>query len=127
MTTPAVTPESVPGVEMVIEGLRRIYAHAMAGNIQAKRRAVLALAEIGRRAATTALTLARAMAEPGQHYGTSVTERLARMSALFTGAATAGADVDAELHAILVTTPAEAMAAGRPLPHHEQFTETGAR
>lgn len=125
VTTTDVTPEAVPGVENVIRGLGQIYAHAMAGNIQAKRRAVLALAEIGRRSAMTAITLSRSMAEPGQHYGTAVTERLARMAALFTGAATAGTEVDAELHAILRTPPGEAMAAGRQMPHHGQFTEDG--
>jgi hypothetical protein len=124
VTTP-VAPEAVPGVEMIVEGLRAIYAHAMGGNIQAKRRGVLALVEVARRAGVTALTLSRSMGEPGQHYGTAVTERLARMAAGFTATATAGTEADAELYAILTTTPAETMAAGKPMPHHGQFAESG--
>jgi hypothetical protein len=126
VTTPA-APETVPGVEMIIEGLGQLYAHAMAGNIQVKRQGVLALVEAARRAGLTALTMSRAMGEPGQHYGPAVTEQIARMAAAFSAAQSAGAEADGALYAILVTPPAEAMASGRQLPHHDQFTETGAR
>jgi hypothetical protein len=118
---------AVPGVEDIIMGLERLYAHAMAGNIQAKRGAVLGGAEIGKRAALTFLTLARAMGEPGQHYGSEVTEKVARMAGGFTLAASAGSEADGELFALLKSTLEELVAGGRQAPHHSELSETGAR
>jgi hypothetical protein len=128
VTTPALndaSAEAVPGVAQVVEGLRLIAGHAMAGNIQAKRRAVLALVYVARRCAATALTLARFMGEPGRHYGMEVTERVGAMAMHFTGAASAGTEADASLYTLLHASVAESMASGRQMPHHDELQETG--
>lgn len=128
VTTPALndaSAEAVPGVAQVVEGLRLIAGHAMAGNIQAKRRAVLALVYVARRCAATALTLARFMGEPGRHYGIEVTERVGAMAMHFTGAASAGTEADATLLTLLHASVAESMAAGRQMPHHDELQESG--
>lgn len=127
MTTPAPAVQAVPGVEQLIEGLARIQAYALAGNVQAKRAAVLALAETGRRSAAASLTLSRALAEPGSHFGPEITEPLAAMSAHFGAAALAGGQSETALTILLTLSLAEAMAAGRQVPHYDELTETGAR
>lgn len=125
MTTPA-TVEAVPGVTQVAEGLHAIFAHAMAGNIQAKRRGVLALIHVGRQSAAAALALARAMGEQ-RNYGIEITERVSAMAMYFTAAATAGTEADTGLVVLLHSSVAENMAAGRQMPHHEELQESGAR
>jgi hypothetical protein len=126
VTTP-VAPVTVPGVEQVIEGLARLQVHAMSGNINAKRAAALGLAELALRAGHTAQALSRAMAEPDMHYGPEVTERFSAAGTQFSSAGTACAEADHALVVLLNTTPAETMAAGRRMPHHEELSETGGR
>ena len=116
-----------PGVEQAVEGMRVILAHAMSGNIQSKRAAVLALAEVNRRSGLVALTLARHMAEPGRHYGPEVTERVAAASAHCTASATVLAEADMALLMLLNSSLAETMASGRQVPHHDELSETGSR
>lgn len=118
---------AVPGAEQVIDGINTIAAHARAGNILAKRRAMLALIHLCERAANMALALSRALAEPGMHYGPEVTEPIAMGSAHLTAAAVKFAEADSALSALLRSTLAETMAAGRQVPHHDELSETGAR
>jgi hypothetical protein len=123
VTTPAVSAWAEP----VIDGIGRIAAYAAAGNIIAKRRAMLALIAVCRRGAAMSLTLSRALAEPGQHYGPEVTEPIATGALHLNAASMAFAEADNALASLLAASLAETMAAGRQVPHHEELTETGAR
>jgi hypothetical protein len=118
---------AVPGAEQVVDGINTIAAHARAGNILAKRRAMLALIHLCERAASMALSLSRALAEPGQHYGPEVTEPIATGAAHLAAASMKFAEADSALATLLRSTLAETMAAGRQVPHHGEFSETGAR
>jgi hypothetical protein len=122
VTTPA---QTVPGVEQVIEGLRAIYQHAVHGNIQAKRRGILALVHVARSAAATAISLSRTMGEQ-RHYGIEVTERVSAMAMHFTAAGSAGEEADSMLGVLLRSSVEESMAVGRQMPHHEELQESGA-
>jgi hypothetical protein len=126
VTTP-VAAEAVPGVEQAVGGMSRVHAYAQAGNIKAKRRAMLALIVICERSASMALSMARALGEPGQHYGHDVTEPIAMGSSHLTAAASAFAQADGALAALLKASVEESMAAGRQMPHHDQLAETAAR
>lgn len=116
----------IPFAEQVVDGINGIAAHARAGNIRAKRRAMLALIEICRRAAGMATSLSRSLAEPGRHYGPEVTEPIAKGALHLTAAAGAFAEADAGLVTLLRSSLAETMASGRQVPHHDELTETGA-
>lgn len=118
---------TVPFAEQVVDGINGIAAHVRAGNILAKRRGMLALIHLCERAANMALGLSRALAEPGQHYGPEVTEPIAMGAAHLAAASLKFAEADSALAGLLRTSLAETMAAGRQVPHHGEFTETGAR
>lgn len=126
VTTPAAA-EAVPGVEQAVEGMSRVRAYALAGNIKAKRRAMIALIAICRRAAAMALSMARALSEPDQHYGHDVSEPIAMGASHLNAAASAFAESDAALAALLKASVEESMAAGRRMPHHDQLAETAGR
>jgi hypothetical protein len=117
----------IPGAEQVVDGINGIAAHARAGNILAKRRAMLALIHLCERAANMARNLAMALAEPGMHYGNEVTEPIAKGAAHLSAASMAFAESDSALSSLLRASLAETMAAGRQVPHHTELTETGAR
>jgi hypothetical protein len=117
---------AVPGVEQAVEGVRRIHAHARAGNIRAKRRAMLALMVICRHGAVMASAMARALAEPDQHYGPEVTEPISEGAMYLTAAASAFGEGDNSLKSLLQSSVDETMRAGRRMPHHDELTETGA-
>jgi hypothetical protein len=117
----------IPGAEQVVDGINGIAAHARAGNILAKRRAMLALIHLCERAANMARNLAMALAEPGMHYGNEVTEPIAKGAAHLSAASMAFAESDSALSSLLRASLAETMAAGRQVPHHNELTETGAR
>ena len=115
---------AVPGVEQIIEGCNTLGAYAMAGNAQAKRGAVLGGEAAARRLALVFLTLSRAMAEPGMHYGPEVTEPAAAAAVHFTAAASSLAESDAGIAAIIA---ALRELEGRTVPHYNELQETGAR
>ena len=117
----------IPFAEQVVDGINGIAAHARAGNILAKRRALLALMHLCQRAATMALSLARALAEPDQHYGPEVTEPIARGAVHLQAASLAFSEGDSALNSLHQATLAEMMASGRQVPHYDELTETGAR
>lgn len=125
VTTPR--PAASGWVEPVIDGIGRIASYAAAGNIIAKRRAMLALIAICQRASSMAMTLSRALAEPGQHYGPEVTEPIATGALHLNAASLSFAQADSALAALLAASLAETMESGRQVPHHDQLTETGAR
>lgn len=131
MTTPDTRAPSdlaaaVPGVEEAVEGMRRIAAHMRAGNIRAKRRALLALVHVCRRGAFMASAMARALAEPDQHYGPQVTEPVSMGAMYLSAAASSFSDGDDALRALLHSSLDESMRSGRQVPHHDELTETGA-
>jgi hypothetical protein len=117
----------IPFAEQVVDGINGIAAHARAGNILAKRRAMLALIHLCERAALMALNLSRALAEPGQHYGPEVTEPIASGAAHLAAASLKFTEADSALAALLRSSLEETMASGRQVPHHDELTETGAR
>jgi hypothetical protein len=117
---------TVPFAEQVVDGINGIAAHARAGNILAKRRAMLALIAICQRASSMAMSLSRALAEPGQHYGPEVTEPIARGAMHLTAASLAFAEADTALTTLLRSSLAETMESGRQVPHHDEFAEGGA-
>lgn len=119
MTTPG-TVVAVPGVEMIIEGAAALRRHAMAGNAQAKRRAILGMAAAADMLASTARSLASDMAEPGQHYGPEVTEPITGAASHFTAAGTTLAEIDGRILAI-IRAAEELAARGVQAPHHEQM------
>ena len=112
---------AVPGAEQAVDGINTIAAHARAGNILAKRRAMLALIAVCQRAASMALSLSRALAEPGQHYGPEVTEPIAKGAMHLTAAAGAFAEADTSLTTLLRASVAETMESGRQFPHHDEL------
>lgn len=118
---------TVPFAEQVVDGINGIAAHARAGNILAKRRAMLALIHLCQRAANMGLSLSRALAEPGMHYGPEVTEPIARGAMHLNAASLAFAEADTALSILLRSSLAETMASGRQVPHHDELSETGAR
>jgi hypothetical protein len=126
ISTTSATAAAVPGVEQAVEGVRRIHAHARAGNIRAKRRAMLALMAVCRHGAVMASAMARALAEPDQHYGPDVTEPISEGAMYLTAAASAFGEGDNALKSLLQSSVDETMRAGRRMPHHEELTETGA-
>jgi len=117
---------TVPFAEQVVDGINGIAAHVRAGNILAKRRGMLALIAICKRAADMALSLSRALAEPGQHYGPEVTEPIAKGSMHLRAAGLAFAEADTALSTLLRASLAETMESGRQVPHHDEFAEGGA-
>jgi hypothetical protein len=117
---------TVPFAEQVVDGINGIAAHARAGNILAKRRAMLALIHLCTRAAAMAQSLSRALAEPGMHYGPEVTEPIAKGAMHLTAASGAFAEADTALTTLLRSSLAETMESGRQVPHHDELTETGA-
>ena len=123
---PSAVAAAVPGAEEAVEGMRRIHAHARAGNIRAKRRALLAMVAVLRHASFMASAMARALSEPDQHYGPEVTEPIAMGSMYLSAAASAFSDGDDALKALLHASLDESMRGGRRIPHHEELTETGA-
>lgn len=123
---PSALAAAVPGVEEAVEGMRRIAAHMRAGNIRAKRRALLALVHVCQRGAAMSAAMARALAEPDQHYGPQVTEPVSLGSMFLSAAASSFSDGDAALKALLHSSLDESMRSGRQVPHHDELTETGA-
>jgi hypothetical protein len=112
---------AVPGVEMIIEGLAALRRHMMSGNAQAKRRGVLGIALAGDALAGAVRSVAREMAEPGQHYGHEVTEPLGMTATHFTAASLALGEVDGRLLAI-IRAAEDLRARGVQAPHHDQMT-----
>jgi hypothetical protein len=125
VTVPDTVAAAVPGVEEAIEGTRRIAAHMRAGNIRAKRRALLALVAVCRHGTAMTAAMARALSEPDQHYGPQVTEPISMGSMFLSAAASSFSDGDDALKALLYTSVDESMRAGRQLPHHDELSETG--
>ena len=119
------TVTAAPFAESVIDGINSIAAHARTGNILAKRRAMLALIAICQRAADMALSLSRALAEPGQHYGPEVTEPIAKGAMHLRAASLAFAEADTSLATLLRASLAETMESGRQVPHHDELRERG--
>lgn len=111
---------AVPGVEQVIEGSAALRRHGMAGNAQAKRRAVLGNAAAIDVLAGNVRALAQAMAEPDQHYGPEVTEPMTGAAAHLTAASTVLYELDGRLRAI-IRAMEELAASGVQPPHHEQM------
>jgi hypothetical protein len=118
---------TIPFAEQVVDGINGIAAHARAGNILAKRRAMLALIALCERAASMAMALSRSLGEPGQHYGPEVTEPITKGALHLSAAALGFAEADTALATLLRASLAETMEAGRQVPHHDELSETGAR
>lgn len=122
------TPAAVPGVEGAIEGLHRIRDHAVAGGIRAKHAAIKALVQLCQSASEMALSLSRALAEPGPgggRYGLAVTEPLAQAAQHLTAAALAAGEADSALTMLLNRTIGEQADSPEPAPEASELTEAG--
>ena len=111
---------AVPGVEPIMEGAAALRRHAMAGNAQAKRRAILGIAAGIDILAATVRALASDMSEPGQHYGAEITEPMTGSASHLTAASTTLTEIDGRLLAI-IRAAEELRASGVQAPHHEQL------
>lgn len=111
---------AAPGVEPIVEGSAALRRHAMGGNAQAKRRAILGNAAAIDVLAGNIRALAQAMAEPDQHYGPEVTEPLTAAASHLTAASTVLYELDGRLRAI-IRAAGELAASGVQAPHHEQM------
>jgi hypothetical protein len=112
---------AVPGVEPIIEGAAALRRHAMNGNAQAKRRAILGIAAGIDVLAATVRALSSDMAEPGQHYGPEITEPMTGAASHLNAASTTLTEIDGRLLAI-IRAAEELAARGVQAPHHEQMT-----
>ena len=125
---PVAAGTSTAGSEQVIEGIDRLVATAMAGNIITKREIFLALHEVFTRAGIGVISLSRDMAEPGSNYGPEITEPVARAGTQAQAAAMGLADADAALVALLTRSVAEMATSSQQTPHHRnELSESGAR
>lgn len=111
---------AVPGVEMIIEGAQALRRHAMNGNARAKRAAVAGIVAASDILAGITGALSRDMAEPGQHYGTEITEPLAMSATHFKAGGLTLSEIDGRLLAI-IRAAEELQARGVQAPHHDQF------
>jgi len=122
-----VTTGTAGAVEQAIEGLNGIHAAALAGNINAKRAAVKALAEVQARAAAMCDMLAREMSEPGMNYGPEVTEPIAAAGTHANAASLVLGDADTALTTLINMGVGELADSPRQAPASPELSETGAR
>jgi hypothetical protein len=114
--------------EDLIAAIDTMAARAAAGNIHAKRGAILQMHEAAERFAAAAQMLARQMSEPGSNYGPEITEPIAQAGTHQQASAMAFADADAALSALMRRSVAEQAESGTQTPHHQnELTESGTR
>lgn len=118
---------STASAEKAIEGVNEIYAHGMAGGIHAKQEALKAMHELAVRAAQMAVTFARQMSEPGQNYGTEITEPLATAGTHYQAAASSVSESDAAISTLINMSVGDLAASARQAPHHSELSESGSR
>lgn len=115
----------IPGIEDLLTAVDRIRAMAVAGNVHAKRAALSACSVACTRFAAMAASLARALAE--QHYDTAITEPISTAAVHLTATASAFAEAESSLKALLDMRLGQVPGSGRQAPDRSELTETGAR
>ena len=114
-------------VEQAIEGLIGIHEGALAGNINDKRAAIEALAEVQRRASALAGMLAREMSEPGSNYGPEITEPIAASGTHAQAAAMSLDEAGTALTTLINMQVGELADSSRQAPDSPELSESGAR
>ena len=123
---PVSSPAIITGIADLVTVIDRIRAIATAGNVHVKRSALSACSVACMRFASMATSLSRAMSESG-HYGPEITEVISTAAIHLTAAASAFAEAESSLKALLDMKLGDVPASGRQAPHHDELTETGAR
>jgi hypothetical protein len=114
--------------EDLIAAIDTMAARAAAGNIHAKRGAILAMHEAAERFGAALVMLARQMSEPGSNYGPEITEPLAQAATHQQASAMALAEADSALSTLMRRSVAEQADSGTQTPHHQnELTEAGTR
>lgn len=129
VTTPAVTtgaPALVPGAEEMTAGMTRLRAYAVAGNINAKRAALAALAEVFAQDAAAVAALARSMQEESM-FGSEITEPIAQMGPALRALSTRAAEAESQVASLAGTPVGEVPASRHQAPDRHEMSETTGR
>ncbi len=113
--------------EEIINGLSKLQAQALSGNMIDKHEVVKVLTEVAIRSGTTVTTISRAMAEPDSHYGPEITEPIAKADTHFQAAGMVLGEADTGMATLGNETLRGIAQSGRQAPHYSELSESGGR